>query len=90
MKVAELKNGMLIKARGTNRLTVKFNGLVLGATRHFSAAVEETKYAIYLGQRDDIGGDHHPDVNWSNRFVLFKDRILAVDPSDWHKLEPAV
>lgn len=89
MKVAELKKGMLIQPRGRNKFTLRLEGMVLGATPHQHHNVQEARVAMYLGKRDDIGiklNDGY--IDWSNRYVLYKDMILAVDPSDWNRIEP--
>jgi hypothetical protein len=41
--------------------------------------------ALYLGTRADIGGH---EVKWSDRFVLFQNKVIAVDPYTWRHILP--
>jgi hypothetical protein len=38
--------------------------------------------AVYIGTRSDVSGT----VKWSNRYVLFENNVVAVDPSAWRKI----
>ena len=84
MKVAELKKGMLLRPGRYSKFCIKFNNTVLGAQPKYNKGGSDIKTAVYIGTRKEAGGN----IEWSNRYVLFHNRVLAVDPSDWFKIEP--
>jgi len=42
------------------------------------------KVAMYIGRKKDIG---NPKVEWSDRFVLFENSVLPVDPTAWRYIQ---
>ncbi len=41
--------------------------------------------AMYLGTKKDLG---IKGIAWSDRYVLFQDKVLAVDPYVWRNIQP--
>lgn len=101
MKVAELKIGMMVKPIDPNDRFLKSptGGWITVARKRKSFGwpysirtnsnvtdTEDQKIAVYLGRKKDIG---NTDISWSDRFVLFENKILAMDPPSWRKIEIA-
>lgn len=40
---------------------------------------------MYLGTKKDLG---IKGISWSDRYVLFQDKVLAVDPYVWRNIQP--
>jgi len=49
-------------------------------------ATPKKDIALYLGTKKDIGFEVR--VTWSDRYVLFQNKVLAVDPYVWRHIEP--
>ena len=45
---------------------------------------DANKIAMYLGRKKDIG---ETKIEWSDRFVLFDNTVLAVDPPAWKYIQ---
>tara|TARA_Y100000310_G_C20652110_1_gene799992 strand:- start:1750 stop:2028 length:279 start_codon:yes stop_codon:yes gene_type:complete len=90
VKVNELKKGMLLQCRHGCGFTVRFAGQILGAGRsRYDSGWDKESVAMYLGQRKDMGIKINTGhIDWSDRYVLYKNNILAVDPSDWRWIKP--
>jgi hypothetical protein len=102
VKVKELKIGMLLTPTDKrSQFSTLFGGYVIGVTREGyvdrrdSAMANRT--AIYLGRREDVNVEVEfsagyenglSSIGWSNRFVLVKNRIFAVEPSEWKYIKP--
>lgn len=88
MKVADLKKGMWLQPEPPYRWNVIFNVSTLSVFRgSFQGKPAVSRYAIYLGQRHDLGITE--PIGWSNRYCLFEGQILPVDQSDWPVIQPA-
>jgi hypothetical protein len=99
MKVKDLKIGMMLKPAASNRhfvLREKSDWLgitdipnlrrpSLWASMHPVSHPLNRDIALYLGTRADIGGHK---VKWSDRFVLFRNKVIAVDPYTWRHISP--
>ena len=63
-----------------------------GYGRHFrprpldrSTDERPVQLAVYVGRKCDVGKT--AKVSWSDRFVLYKNRVIAVDPAAWRRIE---
>ena len=95
MKVAELKKGdMLFPIPGMRFLVSSYSFSEnepwcrvvetkafqkFGKMHSPKIKPEEGKFMIYLGTKKDTGAK----TNWSNRFCLLDNRVVAVEPSCW-------
>jgi hypothetical protein len=101
MKVSELEIGMIVKPIHADdrflpspqdewiQVVKKYytSSRVWGLKRRVNRAVsKDQKVAVYLGRKKDIG---NTNIQWSDRFVLFDNKVLAVDPPAWRRLQPA-
>ena len=97
MKVKDLEVGMLLKPV-PNRYFNSQNDewlWVSAITKHRRpshwsnirpiAKASVGEYALYLGTKKDLGIN---GVAWSDRYVLFQDKVLAVDPYVWRNIDP--
>ena len=68
MKVKDLKRGMFLKPSHGYKWSVVFNPATLGVFRGTHPGIgEEEQYAIYLGQRQELGSYINRCL-WSNRY----------------------
>ena len=94
MKVKDLKIGMILRPANDNQVfrTVYSEEWLHVVNKHRSPRrldyrlLKENKasFAMYLGTKDDLGD---VTTKWSDKFVLFENRILPVDPSAWRYIE---
>tara|TARA_R110001583_G_scaffold12612_7_gene55838 strand:- start:14371 stop:14652 length:282 start_codon:yes stop_codon:yes gene_type:complete len=90
MKVSDLKIGMILRPTSDcQTFRQVYNGEWLmvqpQATRVFGTRKpESSSFAMYLGTRKDVGDTK---TQWSDRFVLFENSVLAVDPAAWRRIE---
>tara|TARA_Y100001963_G_C6750480_1_gene433965 strand:- start:286 stop:573 length:288 start_codon:yes stop_codon:yes gene_type:complete len=88
MKVAELKKGMMLTTYNKYLFTKVSSGWLrvykprkkMSYTSKKNEKKNEKQIAIYLGTKKDIS---NTDVTWSDRFVMFENEVLAVDPPAW-------
>ena len=90
MKVKDLKIGMMLTV-DSSELHFKrvYDGTWL-AVVHRNRRLDRQypghrngdsrEIAMYLGRKKDIG---ETEIQWSDRFVLFDNTVLAVDPPAW-------
>jgi hypothetical protein len=80
-------------------VTSKENSKLSSAWQHHrDGGRDADSFAIYLGQREDVNVELKlssgyenglNSIGWSNRFVLIKDQIFAVEPSEWKNIKQA-
>jgi len=98
MKVKDLKIGMMLKPDVSNRYFVTRTEGWLSLSdppsrkrslrwnnMHLVTHPQDKDVALYLGTRADIGGHK---VKWSDHFVLFQNKVIAVDPYTWRYISP--
>lgn len=91
MKVRDLKIGMILRpADDFQTFRRVYSGEWLEVTNKRkskafrSISEERSNFAMYLGRRKDVGDT---ETMWSDRFVLFENNVLAVDPAAWRRIE---
>ena len=91
MKVRDLKKGQLIKPKESFKFFESYYGDWLNVSKpsrkNLRGSVENDQIVVYVGQKHDVGENTRKE--WSDRYVLFKGKILPVDPHAWRKLEIA-
>ena len=96
MKVKDLEIGMLLRPVHNRYFNAHNDEWLWVATptkrrrpTHWSNMRPITKsnieIAMYLGTKKDLG---IKGVAWSDRYVLFQNKVLAVDPYVWRNIEP--
>ena len=96
MKVAELEIGMVLRPSDIKyQFRTSYGGDWVNVVpiRNVRSVLQpntrilpsgKQKVAVYLGRKKDIANE---SIKWSDRFVLFENKILAVDPSAWRLIE---
>tara|TARA_R100001126_G_C4847329_1_gene160151 strand:- start:248 stop:556 length:309 start_codon:yes stop_codon:yes gene_type:complete len=92
MKVSELKIGMLVEcANPEDRFIITtwednqwLRVVTRSFRRHRALHQEAPRFGIYLGTKKEI----QKKTQWSNRFLLVGNQIVAVDPSCWRIIKP--
>lgn len=97
MKVAEVKLGMMLEPIHADSFL--FKGLSYSGNFSFVSVRRKTrwtksecdptkpKFMMYLGTRKDVNVKNDP-YSWSNRYALFDNEIVAIDPPSWKYLKP--
>ena len=94
MKVKDLEKGMLLKpCQGFRIIAGSWLRVEINQkrypTRRWADRVrpkESPSFALYVGTKKDVGESAE---SWSNRYVLYNNKIFPVDPSSWRHLQPA-
>jgi len=88
VKVKDLKIGMILRPMNDSQVFGEtYAGEWLQVTNKYTRSGREflkPSFAMYLGTKEDLADI---DTKWSDKFVLFKNKILAVDPSAWRYIE---
>jgi hypothetical protein len=87
--VKDLKKGMMIKPINKK---YQFRATSMGwmnattTLRKGKLSIREKEcFAIYIGKKEDVG---ESVIAWSDKYVLFEGKILAVDPHAWRNIVP--
>ena len=105
MKVAELEIGMIVKPiHADDRFQPSPSGEWISVVKNYYTGYswparrkrrvnpnvsKDQKVAVYLGRKKDVGKVGKKEVEWSDRFVLFENKVFAMDPPSWRKLQAA-
>jgi hypothetical protein len=98
MKVVDVEIGMMLQPAGDQEIFLKvgpqLGGKEMGyitvrTANHnfFQGEHTKTRMAMYLGRRSDVGVTKD-EMGWSDRYVLFNNEVVAVDPSSWGRMTP--
>ena len=89
MKVRDLKKGQLLKPKESFMIFEGYSGqwINVGRIKHYFGENRkiEDQVIVYIGQKKDVSKNVR--VPWSDRYVLFRGMVFAVDPHGWRKLE---
>tara|TARA_B100000131_G_scaffold307582_1_gene335961 strand:- start:478 stop:777 length:300 start_codon:yes stop_codon:yes gene_type:complete len=97
MKVAELREGMLVSPAGDNEIFVRMDSsrykypFLTVRTKKFSSWSTYSfktgcDVAMYIGCKKDLKISKE-DIQWSDRFVMWAGEIAAVDPASWARMK---
>ncbi|MAI59033.1 MAG: hypothetical protein CML56_08675 [Rhodobacteraceae bacterium] len=94
MKVKDLKIGMMLTVDSSEMqfkrvysgewLAVVHRNPRLDRQYPGKRSFDSNKIAMYIGRKKDIG---ETTIEWSDRFVLFDNTVLAVDPPAWRYIQ---